>query len=210
MKILQEQLDYVLAHINDRPRTKVARDAGVSMTMLYRIVRENGGELRHELSVRDPKTIEIVRKHYPTMTASEIGAMYGMTKSRVNKIAREIGVCHNEETWKRIKEISYAKMKQSRYKIDWHAIAKKSLIKRRLDEYRVWEGKPQLTRLKLKSITKKSYKAKYYLIHNYGYIETDEPYTLMYDSDTRRLEHERYNENYYSEKYKLKFISAYE
>lgn len=210
MGISQEKLDYVLAHINDRPRTKVARDAGVSMTMLYRIVRENGGELRHELSVRDPKTIEIVRKHYPTMTASEIGAMYGMTKSRVNKIAREIGVCHNEETWKRIKEISYAKMKQSRYKIDWHAIAKKSLIKRRLDEYRVWEGKPQLTRMKLKSITTKSYKAKWHLIHNYGYVETDEPYTLMFGTDTQRRNTGKFSENYYSEVYNLKFIPAYE
>lgn len=210
MGISQEKLDYVLAHINDRPRIDVIRTAGISRKLMYKIVKLYGGELDYTRSKRNPVNIDIVRKYYPTMSAREIGSMFGISKSIVNKIAKEIGVNHNDETWKRIKEKSYAKLKQSRYKIDWHAVAKKSLIKRRLDEYRVWEGKPQLTRMKLKSITTKSYKAKWRLIHNYGYVETDEPYTLMFDTDTQRRNTGKFSENYYSEVYNLKFIPAYE
>ena len=38
--ITQQQADYIRAHVNDRPRVKVARDAGVSLDTVYRIVRE--------------------------------------------------------------------------------------------------------------------------------------------------------------------------
>lgn len=38
--ITQQQVDYIRAHANDRPRVKVARDAGVSVSTLYRIVHE--------------------------------------------------------------------------------------------------------------------------------------------------------------------------
>lgn len=43
--ITQQQVDYIRAHANDRPRVKVARDAGVSVSTLYRIVHEAGGEM---------------------------------------------------------------------------------------------------------------------------------------------------------------------
>ena len=43
--LTQQQVDYIRAHVNDRPRVKVARDAGVSLSTVYRIVREAGGEM---------------------------------------------------------------------------------------------------------------------------------------------------------------------
>lgn len=69
-KITQAQVDYVLAHINDRPRRKVAEAAGICMSTMYRIVRENGGELRYDLSTRHEGIEDTVRAYYPTMTAA--------------------------------------------------------------------------------------------------------------------------------------------
>ena len=71
-RITQQQRAYIIAHVNDRPRTAVARAAGIGMGALYRIVRENGGELRHDLSTKREGIEETVRRHYPTMTAGEM------------------------------------------------------------------------------------------------------------------------------------------
>ena len=38
-QLTEEQKSYIVEHINDRPRTAVAKTAGVSMTMLYWVVR---------------------------------------------------------------------------------------------------------------------------------------------------------------------------
>lgn len=59
--LTQEKIDYVIAHINDRPRAKVARHVGISMSSLYRIVREHGGELRYDLMRSNPEYIELVK-----------------------------------------------------------------------------------------------------------------------------------------------------
>lgn len=77
--LTQRQVDYIKAHMNDRPRTKVARDAGVSMTTLYRIVREAGGEMRYDRARRNPAHVETVRRCYPVMTTREIADKYGST-----------------------------------------------------------------------------------------------------------------------------------
>lgn len=103
-QITAEQKDYIVAHINDRPRTAVAKAAGVSMTMLYRLVRTHGGEMRHDLSRRNPQHVEIVKKYYPTMTGSEIEAKFGILKKRADKIANELGIKHTPETQERIRK----------------------------------------------------------------------------------------------------------
>lgn len=55
MEILQEKIDYVIAHINDRPRTKVARHVGISMSSLYRIVREHGDSDIIDIEIKQTK-----------------------------------------------------------------------------------------------------------------------------------------------------------
>lgn len=82
--ITQQQADYIRAHVNDRPRVKVARDAGVSLDTVYRIVREAGGEMRYEHTRRNPEHVEIVRRCYPVMTTREIADRYGIGYGRVN------------------------------------------------------------------------------------------------------------------------------
>ena len=56
--VTPQQRAYILAHLNDRPRTAVARAAGVSTATLYRIVRQAGGELLHERATRRPEAEE--------------------------------------------------------------------------------------------------------------------------------------------------------
>lgn len=201
MEIPQHKIDYVIAHINDRPRTKVAKDIGISMSALYRIVRLHGGVLRHDWAKSDPKNIELVRKYFPTMTGSEMQEQFGIRKGLAEKIAHRLGIKHTDDTMARIRQNFVSNINNNRYKIDFYKSSRKAQLKRKIDQYRVWEGKPQLTKFKLAATNRKTYAAKWYLIHRYGYIETTEPYTLMYDKNTQRA-----NEKYYIDKYKLEFI----
>lgn len=204
-RITQAQVDYVLAHINDRPRTDVAKAAGLGMSTVYRIVRENGGELRHDLSTKHEGIEDTVRRYYPTMTAAEISARFGYSKTRINTWAKRLGVRHSAETDERIKAENMLRLVEAKKHIDYKAMGERWKRKRRMDELRVLSGLPQRTRFKLKSINSKAYQAKWYLEHRYGYFWVDgEAYTLFYDKETRRCRHE----GYYSRKYGLRFIKA--
>ena len=200
-KITQAQVDYVLAHINDRPRVKVARDAGVSLDTLYRIVRDAGGELRHDLSTKREGIEDTVRAYYPTMTAPEICARFGYSKTRVNMWARRLGVRHSAETEQRIKTESMARLAEARAQMDYKAAHDKWRRKRRYDELRVMSGLRPLTKFRMKAMQRKAYQAKWNLCRKWGYTTADgEPYTLYYDGTTRRMD-----ESYYTKKYGLKF-----
>ena len=200
-RITQAQVDYVLAHINDRPRVRVAEAAGICMSTVYRIVRENGGELRHDLSTKRKGIEDTVRRYYPTMTAKEICARFGYSKTRVIAWAKRLGVRHTQETEERIRQENIARLSEARVNIDYKAMGETWKRKRRMDELRVLSGMSQKTRFKLKSINSKAYN----LEHRYGYFGVDgEAYTLFYDKETRRCRHE----GYYSRKYGLRFVKA--
>ena len=161
--LTQQQVDYIRAHINDRPRTKVARDAGVSMTTLYRIVREAGGEMRYDRARRNPAHVETVRRCYPVMTTREIADKYGINYGRVNKIARELGVSHGPEVVERMRCENAERVKASRANIDFAAVAAKRRRRKHYDELRVMSGLKPLTRLRLKTMPHKAHKAKWHL-----------------------------------------------
>ena len=199
--LTQQQVDYIRAHVNDRPRVKVARDAGVSLDTVYRIVREAGGEMRYEHTRRNPEHVEIIRRCYPVMTTREIADRYGIGYGRVNKIARELGVRHDPEVQARQERERNARLAAARANTDRAASTAKWERKRKYDELRVMSGLKPLTRLRLKTMPTKAYKAKWCLCRKWGYIRADgEPYTLYYDGSTRRM-----NESYYTKKYGLKF-----
>lgn len=199
--ITKEQRKYIVAHINDRPRTAVARAAGVSMSAMYRIVRECGGSMLYERTRRNPWHVELVKKYYPTMTGSEIETRFGILKGRAEKIANELGIKHTPETMERIRKKMDVVRREARANIDYKAAGRRHSVCYKMEYYRKWEGKPQKTKLRLAETSYKVYKAKWNLIKRHGYIETTDAYTLMYDKDTQRM-----NEKYYTEKYGLKFI----
>lgn len=199
--ITQQQADYIRAHVNDRPRVKVARDAGVSLDTVYRIVREAGGEMRYEHTRRNPEHVEIVRRCYPVMTTREIADRYGIGYRRVNLIARKLGVRHGPEVQARQERERNARLAAARANNDFAAIAAKRKRRKHYDELRVMSGLKPLTRLRLKTMPTKAYKAKWNLCRKWGYTTADgEPYTLYYDGTTRRMD-----ESYYTKKYGLKF-----
>lgn len=203
------QRAYILAHLNDRPRTAVAQAAGVSVSAVYRLVREHGGEMLVDRSRRNPQWVAIVRKHYPTMAGHEIERRFGITANRANKIAQDLGIKHTPETVSRLQREASMRLKISRSKIDFKAKAAKWSARRRLDQFRVWEGKPQQTNFRFATMTQKAYKCKHYLIRTYGYLADEgDPYTLLFDANTRRRPYDGRKtgtESYYTEKYHLKF-----
>lgn len=213
-RITPEQRAYILEHLNDRPRAEVARKAGVSISTVYLAVRENGGEMDYTRDRRNPEWERAVRENYAAMSGHEIERRFGMTHNRANKIARDLGLVHSAETLGRIARERQKSLALGRKKIDWKKAARKTRAKRRLDEMRMWEGKPRLTRLRLRTITVAACKAKYRLCRKYGYYECEgEPYALLYDSGTRRpdgLSPFRKPEEYFTRKYGLHFFEAEE
>ena len=204
-RITQAQVDYVLAHINDRPRVRVAEAAGICMSTVYRIMRENGGELRHDLSRRNSEHWEIVRRCYPAMTTREIADKYGILYGRVNKIARELGVRHSPEVRERMRAENAERVRASRSKIDFAASAAKRKRKRRYDELRIMSGLPQRTRFKFAKLTTQGRQTVWRMVKKRNYFQMDgEPRTLYYDGDTRRV----YTEARLAKKYGLHFVAA--
>lgn len=203
-QITEAQRQYVLDHLNDRPRTAVARAAGVSLVTMYRIVRENGGEMRYDLMRPNEQAIEATKKYYATTTGNEIARRIGCTRGLINKIAKRLGLKHNEGVLH--EAIVRGSKTRKRNPESYQKGARKRKIRYRMEEYRVWEGKPQLTKLRLKKIGYKAYKAKWHLVNHYGYYESNEPYTILYDEKTRRRPLTgKHSEEYYIKKYGFKF-----
>ena len=203
--ITQQQADYIRAHVNDRPRVKVARDAGVSLDTVYRIVREAGGELRHDLSTKREGIEEAVRRYYPTMTAKEISAQFGYSKTRVNMWARRLGVKHSAETEERIRQENMARLVEAKKHIDYKAMGERLKRKRRMDELRVLSGLPQRTRFKFAALSTQGRQTVWRMVRKHNYFQMDgEPRTLYYDGDTRRV----YTEARLAKKYGLHFVAA--
>lgn len=197
------QRAYILAHLNDRPRTAVARAAGVSTATLYRIVRQAGGKLLHERATRRPEAEAIVRHLYPTMTAAEIAARHGMAKGTINKIARELGITHSPETLARIEEVALANLGNVPPEARARA-HRKWRITRRIDELRFLSGQPQQTGHRFAATPQRIYKAKWCLCHKYAYRQDPaDPYALLYTPATRRI-----REQHYERRYGLRFRPA--
>lgn len=208
-RITEEQEAYIKAHINDRPRVDVARKAGISVNTLYVYVRLFGGEKRYELSTRDAEWERIVRENYPFMSGHEIERKFNITRNRANKIAHSLGLKHNDETIARLKRERVESATRARNASSEAKRKAKWKARRRLDEMRVWEGKPQKTRFRFRVMSQKAYKAKWCLCNKRGYIESTDPYILLYDKHTKRtVSNMRYcgTEKFYEEKYKLKFL----
>lgn len=153
MGITKEQYDYILAHINDRPRRKVAEAAGISMSTMYHIVREHGGELRYDLSTKHEGIEDAVRTYYPTMTAAEISERFGFSRTRITAWARKLGVKHDEECNERIRKLCITKLSSGRDKIDYKAAHEEWEKKRKYDEIRRMSGMRQVTGFRFSKYT---------------------------------------------------------
>ena len=206
MGITEEQYDYILAHINDRPRRKVAEAAGISMSTMYHIVREHGGELRYDLSTKHEGIEDAVRTYYPTMAAAEISERFGFSRPRITAWARKLGVKHDEECNERIRKLCITKLSSGRDKIDYKAAHKEWEKKRKYDEIRRMSGMRQVTGFRFSKYTTQQQRQTIWRMvnkRNYFQVE-DEPYTLYYDEETNRTPFE----DRLAKRHRLKFLPA--
>lgn len=204
-RITQAQVDYVLAHINDRPRCKVAKAAGLSITTVYRIVREHGGELHYDLSTKHEGIEDTVRRYYPTMTAKEICGKFGYSKTRVITWAKRLGVRHTPETEERIRQENIARLSEARVNIDYKAMGERWKRKRKADELRMLSGLPQRTRFKFAKLTTQGRQTVWRMVRKRNYFQVEgEPFTLYYDGETHRTPYEARH----TRKYGLRFVAT--
>lgn len=203
-KISQQSIDYIAAHIKDYPRYKVAKAAGVSLSKMYDVIRQLGGNIQRMPSKEETLSLEqAVRRLYPTMTASEIASKMGCGKNRVLKVAKRLGVKHSEETNERILRENVRRMVKGQDTECYAKRAAKYKRKRKADIVRVMSGMKQETRMKLRLAPKKMWLAMNRLIRKYKYFRVEgEPYTLYYDSMTTRHKMERK----YTDSYGISFL----
>jgi len=159
--------------------------------------------------MKRPIAEEKVRKIlelYPTHRAKEIAAMLGIGKTAVNNYAKMHGIKHdiklqNEIYQERIYNLTNPEKKEK--KRQSQSKGKKHLFK--MERLRVMQGLPQKTKVRISFLPRALSLIVSKYVHKYNYFRfEDEPYTLYYDSETRRTK----TESYLTGKYGLKFQQA--
>lgn len=202
-RITNEQRSFILEHINDRPRVRIARMAGVATSTVYELVRKHGGVIDHSLNTPNVRVIEIVKAEYPYRSAQEIASKYGISKATVSCWARKLKITHTPETERRIKEKVDKALREAPSPESIAAGLKKRARKRRMETFRVISGMPQKTNIRIRVIPARTQKAIWRLCRRLGYLKTARnSVTLAYDNETRRTR----NETLYTERYGIQFI----
>lgn len=210
--ISQEQIDFVVAHKDDFPRNKYIRLSGLCKATFYKILKKQGN-VSFTKSNRQ-REIEIVKKHYPTMSTAEIVEKYKISKYIVVKTVRRFGLRHTTDTEKRLGEKRAEAMKKAIKGKDRTLWTEKWKKIRRMEEMRVMCGMPQQTNIYICPLSKKARHTKRNLISKYRYFSVPkEPFTLCYDSLTQRVNGrlgrwKDFDENFYAKKYGFIFEPA--
>ena len=119
MRIIeQETIDYIKAHINERPRYKLAQRMGVSVKFLYKIMHECDCKFVQKRIVPQPdkKRDEQIIKLYPNHSVREIADIVGCHPSTVDKAEKRLKLAHSEETTERLKKNRLANLKKGHNK----------------------------------------------------------------------------------------------
>lgn len=196
--------DYVIAHVNDRPRANVARHCGICMSTLYRIIRQHNGEMRYELANKHPGIEDTIRKLWPIMSASEIAKATGISKSVVICWKNKLGVEHTSETKARLKEQRNEKFRLAKLTTDRSKMTEAWKHTRRMDEWRVMGGMKQKTKFRISVIPQRICRVLWYLGKRYNYFYESNMAVAYFDSQTTRAK----NEDYFTKKYGIRFERA--
>lgn len=192
--ITEEQRRYVLEHQNERPYTKVAKDAGISIRTLYSVLRKQDRSTlrkKERWSMQKEKAARVVPELYAAMSEREIEKEYGIDRHFIRQVAKRLGLKHSQETISRLRKKGGLKTQQV-----WKA-----------DRTRYLSGQPQLTKFRIAKYSHKLRLVVNRLIRVYNYFTDEEVgglYTLYYDEDTKRTP----NEHTFSKRYGLKFEKA--
>ena len=200
MKVIeQDTINFIKAHINERPRYKLAQRMGVSVKFLYKILHcfKWIKKKKKPVSETHKKSDEQITKLYPDHSVREIAVIVGCHPSTVGKAAKRLKLTHSEETIERLKKNSLANLKKAYDKATIGKRVKSWQRTMQMEKFRVISCIPQQTKFKFSEMPIKSYHAKYHLINKYGYFAFEgEPYILGYDRNTRRMDEEFYKNKY--------------
>lgn len=207
-KITQERIDSIVALAGKCSRREIENLTSVNHTTVRHIVNDSlaGHEIRSKIRATK-EALDLVRELYPNTAGVEIDRRQGWPIGTANYLAKcYLGLKHTDEFEAELREKSRARCIENFKNADHKAAGRKLKAKRKLEEMRVWEGKPQLTRMKIARIGNRAYSARRRLVREHGYIEDeDNLFTLYYDEDTERRMKKPYDEAYYVERYKFKF-----
>ena len=199
----KEIKEYIKKHIDVRPRKKLAQMAGISVTVLYRIMHELGFESGNYAFIPKPNETRDARitELYVNHTTSEIAEITGYHQATIDKAVQRLHLVHNQETLERAKAKRIANLKRANDKDIINKRAANRKKTQRLEKFRFCAGLPQKTKLKFGAMPRKHYMAKFHIIQKYDYFAFEnEPYVIGYDSNTTRI-----NEQYYIRKYGFTF-----
>lgn len=204
MPITTQQVEFVIAHINDRPRTSVARKAGISMSSLYRIVREHGGIIDHALSMPSLSRRDTIAANYPYMSANELSERFGIPKSSVIRWAEKLNLRHTSATMRRLLDKRSEALAKGRTPQSCRAAAEKMRRHRKMERFRILSGQPQQTSLNVSILSKPAARAATRLCREFNYFRDKRvggQFTLYYDAQTRRTPFE----SVYTQRYRFLF-----
>lgn len=200
-KMTREQLAFLKENMDTMKRRDIAKTLGVAPSTMYAHIKRFGGKIRKSYTNKS-EIRNIVQRYYPIMTPRELVERFGHTRGTYLHYASELGIKRTEECERRLREERVQRvLKVNPLLKDREAFCKKMQLVRRMEEMRVSSGQPQQTRLRLRTIPRHIYKARWRLLNKKGYIEIlDEPYNFAYDGETERV-----NESLHEKKYGFKF-----
>ena len=206
MKLSNEQKQYIKEHPKESAFA-MAKKLGCSTQSVYYYLHLYHGNGFLEVKKKEKEyKHKVVMELYPTHSSTEIGKILGITRSAVNNMAHRLGVKHNEDLLDVLAHRYSEKSKEKDVQKKRIASLKETLRKEKI---RFTYGLPQKTKRRFKTIPNRCFNARNYLVRRYNYfydVSIGELLTIFYDSETRRLPHDR--EKYYVERYGIKIEQA--
>lgn len=197
-RLTEEQKAYIIANMDRMGRAELARNIGVHPSTVRNYAKQHGGAIHRKVLTR-----EIVARLYPDYFGAEIGRMYGVSESAVNRMARRLGVKHSAETLARRTEINRESARKAHGITDHAREGRKRHILFKMEYMRVWSGEKRKTKLRLQEHPNRVRMAKYALTHYWDYKAVDGDYMTL-----ARGERPTPNEKRYETKYGFKFIDG--
>jgi hypothetical protein len=144
---------------------------------------------------------------YPTHSASEIGKIIGLNKSRVNFFASKQGIKHTERTLERLKHERTAKSIAARNKDSWKKAADKRRRTYKMEMLRLLSGQKKQTKIIVSVLPFKCRRRMTMLCNTFNYFRDEDinKAVVYYDKETRRSARA---EKYAKEKYGIDFVEA--
>lgn len=214
MRIIpREKVEAVISrYASGQSMQTIAKELGISDSTVGRIVRRhNQGVPQSYGKFEEAKRKrEYIRANWCVRPAKDIAEDLGCDESLVYQVAKELGLEYSKDWIERRKKISLGNLDGSRKKEVCTKRGKSFSKTYEMEKLRVKYGLEQRTKLKISTLPRKAYNARKNLEYKYNYfaIEGDD-YALGYDSETRRVvDLPKFNEEYYTKKYGLKFIEG--